>query len=139
MRNIKVIQHAHGKEHITDKLETKSLEFTCEFVGNFRRKDSSLTFDSRPPFHNWHDQHAIYLTRLKTQYFKFWRTDLKIMTKLEKSVFVCYNLAFNPKKCTKNKAHSLLLCKFSGIIPEVSHSTLTILSCRQNKTNIRGI
>ncbi len=69
MRNIKVIQHIHGIEHITDKLETKSLEFTYEFIGNFRRKDS-LTFDSKPPFHNWHNQHAIYLTRLKTQYLQ---------------------------------------------------------------------
>jgi hypothetical protein len=59
-----VIQHIHGIEHITDKLETKSLEFTYEFIGNFRRKDS-LTFDSKPPFHNWHNQHTIYLTHLK--------------------------------------------------------------------------
>jgi hypothetical protein len=48
MKNIKVIQHIHGKEHITDKLQTKSLEFTHEFLGNFRRKDS-LSFDSKPP------------------------------------------------------------------------------------------
>ena len=48
MKNIKVIQHIHGIEHITDKLQTKSLEFTYEFIGNFRRKDS-LTFDSKPP------------------------------------------------------------------------------------------
>ncbi len=32
MRNIKVIQHIHEIEHITDKLETKSLEFTYEFI-----------------------------------------------------------------------------------------------------------
>ncbi len=31
MKNIKVIQ-----EHITDKLQTKSLEFTYEFIGNYR-------------------------------------------------------------------------------------------------------
>jgi hypothetical protein len=43
MGNIKVIQHIHGIEHITDKLETKSIELTNEFIGNFRRKDS-LTF-----------------------------------------------------------------------------------------------
>jgi hypothetical protein len=48
MRNVKVIQHIHGIEHITDKLHTKPLEFTYEFIGNFRRKDS-LTFDSKPP------------------------------------------------------------------------------------------
>jgi hypothetical protein len=35
MRNIKVIQHIHGIEHITDKLETKSLEFTYEFIEFF--------------------------------------------------------------------------------------------------------
>jgi hypothetical protein len=45
MKNIKVI--LHGKEHITNKLQTKSLEFTHEFLGNFRRKDS-LSFDSKP-------------------------------------------------------------------------------------------
>jgi hypothetical protein len=39
MRNIKVIQHIHGKEHITNKLQSKSLEFTYEFIGNFLRKD----------------------------------------------------------------------------------------------------
>jgi hypothetical protein len=48
MKNIKVIQHIHGIEHITDKLQTKSLEFTYEFIGNFRRKDS-LTSDSKTP------------------------------------------------------------------------------------------
>jgi hypothetical protein len=48
MKNIKVIQHVHGIEHITDKLQTKSLEFTYEFIGYFLRKDS-LTFDSKPP------------------------------------------------------------------------------------------
>jgi hypothetical protein len=80
MENIKVIQHIHGIEHITDKLETKSLEFTNEFIGNFWRKDS-LTFDNKSPFY-WQNQHAIYLTRLKTQYL------LKILKKLEKSIFV---------------------------------------------------
>jgi hypothetical protein len=45
MRNIKVIQLIHRIEHITDKLLTKPLEFTYEFISNFRRKDS-LTFDS---------------------------------------------------------------------------------------------
>jgi hypothetical protein len=29
---IMVIQHVHGIEHITDKLQTKSLEFTYEFT-----------------------------------------------------------------------------------------------------------
>jgi hypothetical protein len=33
MKNIKVIQHIHGIEHITDKLlQTKSLEFTYELL-----------------------------------------------------------------------------------------------------------
>jgi hypothetical protein len=68
MRNINFVQGIHRIEHITDKLETKSLEFINEFVGNFRRKDS-LTFDSKPPFH-WHNQHAIYLASLKTQYLQ---------------------------------------------------------------------
>ncbi len=36
MKNIKVIQHIHGKEHINDTLQSKSLEFTYEFIGNFR-------------------------------------------------------------------------------------------------------
>jgi hypothetical protein len=49
MRNIKVIQHIHGKEHITDKLQTKSLEFNL-WIHWFRRRDS-LTFDNKPPFH----------------------------------------------------------------------------------------
>jgi hypothetical protein len=40
MKNIRVTQHVHGIEHIPDKLQTKSLEFTYEFIGNFRRKDS---------------------------------------------------------------------------------------------------
>jgi hypothetical protein len=48
MKNLKVIQHVHGIELITDKLQTKLLEFTYEFIGNFRRKDG-LTFDSKPP------------------------------------------------------------------------------------------
>jgi hypothetical protein len=74
MKHIKVIQHVNGIEHITDKLQTKSLEFTYEFIGNFQRKDINLTFDSKTPWaHNWHNnQHAIYLTRLKTQYLKDW-------------------------------------------------------------------
>jgi hypothetical protein len=71
-RNVKVIQHIHGKEHITDKLQTKSLEFTYEFIGIcLFSKKNSVTFDSKPPLsHDWHNQHAIYLTRLKTQYLK---------------------------------------------------------------------
>ena len=36
MKNIKVIQHIHGIKHITDKLQAKSLEFTYDFIGNFR-------------------------------------------------------------------------------------------------------
>jgi hypothetical protein len=35
-KNNKVIQHIHGIEHITDKLQTKLLEFN---IGNFRRYD----------------------------------------------------------------------------------------------------
>jgi uncharacterized membrane protein YphA (DoxX/SURF4 family) len=35
MRIINVIQHIHGIEHITDKLETKLLEFTYEFIEFF--------------------------------------------------------------------------------------------------------
>jgi hypothetical protein len=41
MKNIKVIQHIHGIEHITDKLlQTKSLEFTYESLVIF---EASLT------------------------------------------------------------------------------------------------
>lgn len=36
MRNNKVFQHIHEIEHITDKLETKSLEFTYEFIEFFQ-------------------------------------------------------------------------------------------------------
>jgi hypothetical protein len=79
MRNVKVIQHIQGKEHITDKLQTKSLEFTYEFIGIrlfSKKKKNSVTFDSKPPSaHDWHKQHAIYLTRLKTQYLKDWSWD----------------------------------------------------------------
>jgi hypothetical protein len=52
MRNVKVIQHIQGKEHITDKLQTKSLEFTYEFIGIWlfsKKKKNSVTFDSKPP------------------------------------------------------------------------------------------
>jgi hypothetical protein len=49
LMKIKVIQHIHGIEHITDKLQTKSIEYNYEFIGNFRRKDS-LTFDSKAPY-----------------------------------------------------------------------------------------
>jgi hypothetical protein len=45
-----------------------------------------------------------------------------MLTKLEKRIFVCYNLAFNLEMSTENKAHLLVLCKFSGSIPEVSDS-----------------
>jgi hypothetical protein len=38
MKNIKVIQHIHGIEHITDKLQTKSLKFTYEFTVIFEEK-----------------------------------------------------------------------------------------------------
>jgi hypothetical protein len=55
MKNVKVIQHVHGIEHIKDNLQTKSLEFTSKYIGNFRRK-ISLTFDNKPPWaHNWHN------------------------------------------------------------------------------------
>jgi hypothetical protein len=56
----------------------KYLEFTHEFIGNFRRKDS-LTFDSK--LHKTieltqsDNQHAIYMTvmkLLKNQYLKDW-------------------------------------------------------------------
>jgi hypothetical protein len=52
MKNIKVIQHIHGIEHITDKLlQTKSLEFTYESLVIF---EASLTTSSRPIcFHNF--------------------------------------------------------------------------------------
>jgi hypothetical protein len=42
MIKIKVIQHVNRIEHITDNLQTKSLEFTYEFIGNVRRKDSLI-------------------------------------------------------------------------------------------------
>jgi hypothetical protein len=35
-------------------------------------------------------------------------------------------LAGSLKNCTDNKAHLLVLCKFSGSIPEVVDSALTI-------------
>jgi hypothetical protein len=64
MRNIKFIQHIHGIEHITDNVQTKSLEFTSKYIGNFRRK-KSLSFDNKPPWaHNAiltdTNEHAIY-------------------------------------------------------------------------------
>jgi hypothetical protein len=49
-----------------------------------------------------------------------------MLTKLENRIFVCYNLAFNLEISTENKAHLLVLCKFSGSIPEVSDNALTI-------------
>jgi hypothetical protein len=38
MRNIKVIQRMHGIEHITDKLETKSLEFIMNSLVIFEER-----------------------------------------------------------------------------------------------------
>ncbi len=56
MRNTKVIQHINdmlqyklrNRTNHRQVIQEKSLEFTHEFIGNFRRKDS-LTFDSKQP------------------------------------------------------------------------------------------
>jgi hypothetical protein len=69
MRNIKVIQHIHGKEHITIKLQSKSLEFTYEFIGNFWRKDIAYLTANRHELIT-DTINAIYLTYLKTQYLR---------------------------------------------------------------------
>jgi hypothetical protein len=41
-------------------------------------------------------------------------------------MFVRQNLAINLESSIENKAHLLVLCKFSGSRPEVSDSTLTV-------------
>jgi hypothetical protein len=91
MRYIKFIQHITGIEHITDNLQMKSLEFTSKYIGNFRRKDISLTFDSKPPWaHNWHKQLKRHLLDThKDSLFKDWTWDSKILTKLENRILVC--------------------------------------------------
>jgi hypothetical protein len=45
---------------------------------------------------------------------------------LEQRTFIWLNLAWNHECVTGNKAHLLVLCKFSGSVPEVSDSALTI-------------
>ena len=52
------------------------------------------------------------------------------------AIFQTYNQASSIQKCTQNKAHLILLRKFSGSIPEVAIAPQP-LSCRQNKPDIR--
>jgi hypothetical protein len=45
---------------------------------------------------------------------------------LEKHTIIWLKLAWNLESIIGNKAHLLVLCKFSGSVPEVSDSALTI-------------